>query len=57
MTERRVSFWYERPEPWIGFEMDVPDELFDDGREDELDEFICDNAPIREVYVEDWDWD
>lgn len=56
MIAKRVVYHYERPGSYHGYELDIPEELLDGEHNDELDEFVCDNAPVCEAYVEDWDW-
>lgn len=49
--KRRVTIWYERPDPWT-VEIDIPDDI-EEGSDEEW-EFVLDNAPIRHAIPTEW---
>jgi hypothetical protein len=55
--KKAVSIWYARPDSVHGYEIDIPDDLLEEGAdENELNEWVMDNLPWADVWPEEWDW-
>jgi hypothetical protein len=55
--KRRIDIWYARPDSIYGYEIDVPDDLLEDGADpNELNDWVLDNLPWAESEPDEWDW-